>query len=847
MGDLRSFRWLDDGKRDVRYAARLLRRNPLFALTAALSLAVGIGADTTIFTVANTLLFRAPAGVAEPDRLVDIVHVENTSGNRLADPNVWYPAYVEIRRRSVTLEGVYGYQLDLAAVGMRGPDGAERIFANLVTDNYFSVLGVTPAAGRFFTSADPALPGSPQPEVVLSHRFWSSRFGADRAILGQTLRLNGQVFVVVGVAGEDFRGMSVVAPDVWTATSNAGLIRPGLKESNQQLMVGGRLKATVSVRQAAAEIEVLGRALEDLTPRRWRLGSAQPNEKGAAGLRLMPASPIPGPIRGVAAGFFTLLMVLVSLVLMIACANLAGVLLARATARRREIAVRIAIGAGRAQLMRQLLTETLMLFVLGGAAGLGLARILTSLVMKALPEFPVPVNLSFPLDGRILLFTLGLSLIAAVLSGLAPALQASKADVVSALKDGEQGPSDRMRLRHAFVVMQVAFSITLVVAGGLLVRALGKTSSVDRGFDASGVDLASLDLSLAGYTSRTGPVFARELVGRIRDLPGVQAATLSDRAPAGGGTMTMFNEGITVPGVPPPPGQPFFRVSWNIVEPGFFSTLNIPLVAGRDFTVTDRDTSQPVVIVTQATARQLWPGEDAVGKYLLWQSGRIDDPSRSAAPPRQMLVIGVAKNLKSNRPRGDFTPLEMYAPLQQRYTSNITIIARTTRQQRVAADIRRLVTSMDPNLPILSAGTLEDQLTGPVEMQLRIAATVSASMGIVSLLLATIGIYGVTAYAVARRTREIGIRIAMGAQRADVIGLVLRQGLSLVALGSAIGLTLAAAASRVLVRLLFGVPPVDPITFTSAAVLFATVGVIACYVPVRRATRINAMEALRYE
>jgi putative ABC transport system permease protein len=844
MGDARSFRWLDDSKRDVLYGARLLRRNPLFALTAALSLAIGIGADTAIFTVANTLLFRAPAGVASPDRLVDIVHVENRSGS-LADPNIWFTAYKELRRRVTTLDDAYACQIDLTPVGLRGPDGAERIFASLVTSNYFKVLGVTPGAGRFFTSVDPGIPGDIAPEVVLSHKFWSVRFNADRAIVGQTLRLNGQSFTVAGVASDDFRGTGVVAPDVWTATPTAHLLSPGLSEANLRLLVGGRLKPGISLSQAAAEIEVLGRALEQILPTPERLG-VPPGTKVEGGLRVRAASPIPDPIRSVAAGFFTLLIVLVSFVLVIACANLAGVLLARATARRREIAVRMAIGAGRAQLIRQLLIETVMLFLLGGAAGLALARILISVVIKVLPEFPLPVNLSFPLDGRIVLFTAGLSLIAAGLSGLLPALRASKTDVLSALKYDEQGPSDRARIRHAFVVVQVAFSILLVVAGGLLVRALGKSATIDRGFDASGVELASLDLSLAGYTNATGPAFARELVDRVRELPGVQSAALADRAPTPGGGINMFNEGITAPGVAPPTGQPFFRVTWNIVEPGFFSTLRIPIVAGRDFEPADRDSTQRVVIVTQATARRLWPGQQAVGKQLVWQLGRIGDPSKPSRPPSQMLVVGVAKDVKSNRPGGDLAPLELYAPLQQRYTPHVTIIARTP-SGRMTGEIRRLVTSMDPNLPILRATTLDAEITGPVETQLRVAASVSASMGIVSLLLATIGIYGVTAYAVTRRTREIGIRVAMGAERADVIGMILRQGMSLVALGSAIGLSLAAAGSRVLVRLLFGVPPVDPITFAGAALLFGAIGFLACYVPARRATRINAMEALRYE
>jgi predicted permease len=510
--------------------------------------------------------------------------------------------------------------------------------------------------------------------------------------------------------------------------------------------------------------------------------------------------------------------------------------------------VRLAIGAGRARLIRQFLTETMLLFILGGAAGLLLARWMTSvLVVWLLPEFPVPVNLSLPLDGRVVAFTTGLSLAAALFSGLAPALQASKADVVAALKAETQGSDDRLRLRNAFVIGQVAFSILLVVAAGLLGRALERASLTDRGYDPQGVQLASLDLSLAGYTDATGPAFARALVDRVRDLPGVQAATVADQTPMPGVMRYMVGDGLTVPGVTPPNGQPFFMASWTSVEAGYFATLRLPLVAGRDFSATDRAGEPPVVIIPEATARQLWPGQNAVGKYVLWHTGRRNGPTGPALPPKSLLVVGVARDLKIDTPRGETSPLAVYVPLQQRYNPRMTIIVRSTDRRRLTSDIRALVQSMDPNLPILAARTLEEEITGPVQNQLRVAASVSGSVGVVSLLLAAIGIYGVTAYVASRRTREIGIRLALGAQRADVLVMILKQGMVLVAIGSAIGLMLAAAGSRLLTRLLFGVPPLDPVAFGGATVLFAIIGLVACYVPARRATRIDAMEALRYE
>jgi predicted permease len=461
---------------------------------------------------------------------------------------------------------------------------------------------------------------------------------------------------------------------------------------------------------------------------------------------------------------------------------------------------------------------------------------MTSLLVKVLPSMPVPIDVSLPLDRRVLLFSAGLSLISALISGLAPALQASKADVVSALKNDSQGPSDRIRLRSAFVVAQVAFSILLVVGAGLLGRALHKSGSVDLGFDPHGVEVAYLDLSLAGYTSATGPLFLGELVDRLRTSPAVQDATMATVLPMEGDRRSVLVR--RGPGAPPPPDPKALAdlPSSNMVAPGYFTTLRIPLLAGRDFSAADREGAQPVVIVSAAAARHYWPGQNAVGQYL----------RRAQAFTRDdLLVVGVASDLKigaSGEPRRP----TIYVPLLQQYQPRFAILARGTHGHRLAAEIRALLTSMDPNLPVVHARTLIDQ-GGPALTQLRVSASVTGTVGLVGLLLAAIGVYGVTAYAVTRRTREIGIRVAMGAQQADVVRMVMRHGMWLVGLGSAIGLLLAAAGSRLLVRLLFGVPPLDPLTFVGAAVLFAVIGLVACYVPAHRATRIDATEALRYE
>jgi predicted permease len=823
--DARSFPLLDDARRDLGHAARLLRRDPLFALTAVLSLAIGIGANTTIFTVANAVLFRPPAGVAAPERLVDIG--TRTPGGGFGNSS--YPNYLDFRQRTTTLEGVYAYSLFPQAMsfGSGGTAGTERIFGTLVSGNYFSLLGAAPAAGRLFSGDEADQPGS-NSVVVLSHRFWTRRFNRDPAIIGRTVAVNGRPLTVLGVAAEGFQGTGIRAGDAWVPVSAFAIASSLTNRASAWLLAGGRVKPGIPARQAAAELDAIGRAL----------AAEYPEENRGIGLVAETSSPVPGSRLPVAI-FFAFLMAIAALVLVIASANLAGVLLARASARRQEIAVRLAMGAGRARLVRQLLAETLMLFSLGGVAGLALARGLTSGLVSLLPALPFPVDVSLALDVRAVLFTAGLALVAAVLSGLVPALQASKADVVSALKGDAFAPAG-VRLRHAFVIAQVAFSILLVVVAGLFVRALQAAGAGDPGFDPHGVELASLDLALAGYTSTTGPRFIDELADRLRALPDVQRASVAAVLPGGFETQ---RRRIAVPGVAPPDGRRFFDVDWNNVAPAYFSTLAIPLVAGRDFTAADRDGTQPVVIVGEGTARQFWPGQDAVGKHVILQpsgaGGRGQNPST-------LLIVGVARDVKASTLIDGLSQSLVYAPLQQQYLARVTLVARTTHGQRIADEIRSLVTSLNPNLPIVTSQTLEDAAALGLVPQ-RVVVSVAGGLGLIGALLASIGIYGIAAYAVARRTREVGIRIALGARRADVVAMVLHQGIRLAVIGSAIGLVLAAGASRALVVFLFGVSPLDPVIFGGAAAMFTCVGLAACYLPARRASRIDPLTALRYE
>jgi predicted permease len=724
-------------------------------------------------------------------------------------------------------------------MSLGGANGAERIAGGYVSANYFTVLGVRPAVGRLFGDADAAATSI----VVLSHPFWTRRFNGDPTIVGQTLTINSQPYTVVGVAPERFHGTSILVADAWLPIAAGAAPLLTSRELLWPLM-GGRLKHGVSIAQAAAEVDAIGKALE----------REYPDQNLGKGFRLVPATPIPGNILPVA-GFLSLLMGIVSLVLVIACANVAGVLLARAAARRREIAVRLAMGAGRSRLVRQLLTETIMLFAAGAAAGLLIARGMTTLLVSLLPALPLPIDVTLPLDGRVIAFTTGLSLLSALLSGLVPALHASRADVVSTLKDDALGPSDRLRLRSAFVVGQVAISILLVVGAALFVRALQKAGSIELGFDPRGVELTSLDLSLGGYTGTTGRVFIRELVERVRQVPGVQQATIaSTGAPIGDGRRAGL---LSAPGVSQSDGRTAFSADWNAVDPGYFATLKIPLVGGRDFTAADRGPTPQVAILGEAAAKRFFPGtgvQGAVGQSITLQPGRTLDVGPRGQIDRgrgdaswTLLVVGVARDIRYFGPRDMAPHLFVYVPLQQQpFGSRVTVVARTAGGRRIASDIRALIAQMNPNLPIVAAQTLEDWTAVSLVPQ-RVAASVSGALGGVGLLLAAIGIYGVTAYTVARRTREIGIRIALGAKRADIVGMVLGQGMSLAIIGSALGLLLAAAAGRLLAAFLLGVAPIDPVTFLGAALLFALIGLAACYVPARRATKIDAMEALRYE
>jgi predicted permease len=808
---------------DVRYGFRLLRRSPLFTLTAVLSLAIGIGANTTIFSVASALLLRPLPGLAEADRLVDIGRTQDGGGFDTTS----YPNFQDIKERATSLSGVYAYRVEPQPISLSDGRDAERIYGSPVSGGYFKTLGSTPARGRLLNDGDDKAGGPPV--AVISYELWQRRFGGAPETVGRTVTFNSNPVVIVGVAPAGFQGTTVMRSDAWVPLTLASIVAPRLgadifkSRASVWLVMGGRLKPGVSLAQAHAELDAIGKALQAESPR----------ENRGKGLKVLPSSVVPGETDSVR-GFLAVLLGIVALVLLVACVNLAGMLLARASTRRREIAVRLAIGAGRARLVRQLITETVVLFAAGGVVGLILTRWLTSLLLAALPTLPVPLGFNITVDWRVVTFAAAVSFIAAALSALVPALQASKPDQVPALKVDNAGRGGRLRLRSAFIVAQVTISLVLVIAGGLFVRALGRAASIDPGFDQANVDVISMDLSLSGKKEADALAFADELRMRVLAMPGVQAAAFASDLPLDGGRQGFGS--LRVPGLQPPPGQTSFPADWNAVSPDYFKTLRMRLVSGRDFTAADAAGAPGAIIINETMARSVWQTTDVLGRQF--------ETDAIGTKTSIMTVVGVAPDAQVDTLGGRIRPF-VYVAEAQRYASRVSLLVKSSGASMIPA-VRGLLREMDPNLPVTTALPLE-QVTALTLIPQRIAGAVAGSLGVVVLLLAAIGIYGVTSYSVDRRTREIGIRMALGANRSTVLRLVIRQGMVLTAIGVAIGLAAGAAGAQVLRSLLFGISALDPIAFGGAALLFGAVSLAASYLPARRATRVDPMIALRAE
>jgi predicted permease len=819
---------------DLKYGARVLARNPGFALIVVFTLAIGIAANTTIFSVFNALLLKPMPG-RDPARLAT-VYTSDYSGPLYGASS--YADFVDFRERSRSFTSLTAHTLQPLLLTEKGE--SQRIMSGVVTANYFDTLGVGAAYGRTFLAEEDNEANAGV--VVLSYGLWQRQFGSDPTVVGRTVRLNGKPFTIVGTAPASFNGLlRGLATDVWVPMA----MLPRLSNEadtltnrgSRGLMIVGRLKAGGTVSDAQAEMAVVADQLHKNYGDYWTNVRREPRRVTVLS---ESRSRIPPSAREPVLIFMTLLTVVVGLVLLVACANVASLLLARAAGRRREIAVRVALGAGRGRLVRQLLVESVFLALLAGAVGIILALWTTGLMQAFQPPLPFTLALELEMDNRVLGYTLGLSILTGILFGLAPALRASRPDLVDWLKEegaGSAGGYRRSLLRNALVVAQVAVSMLLLVGSGLLLRSLANAEAINPGFNPENVLVFSVDLDIQGYAAVQGREFYRNLRERLEKLPRVEAVSMARNLPLGLGG---GRRGISIQDYEPGPGEDM-EVHFDVVAPGYFEALQIPMVRGRTFTKADAEGAPGAVIVNEAFARRYWPGQDPLGKRM--SRGRITQDGQKIFP---LEVVGVAKDGKYVSLGEDPRPYVYYCHLQQ-YEPSMSVLVRTASEpKQLIGAVRGATQSVDPNLPIFSVTTLVEHL-GISLIPVRIAATLLGIVGLVAMILASLGVYGMVSYAVSQRTQEIGIRIALGARANDILRLAVGQGAGLVFLGITVGLAAAFGVTRFMKFLLYGISPTDPMTFVGIAALLAGVALLACYFPARRATRVDPMVALRYE
>jgi predicted permease len=814
---------------DLRFALRTMAANPGMTLVAVLSIGLGIGANTTIFTIINAV-FLNPLPVRQPSEMVAVYTTDsNQVGGFGGLLQTSRPNYRDLREQNEAFSDLAGYTFPLPVSLSTGAE-PQQAFVELVTGNYFDVLGVQPELGRTFAKDEDLTPGS-KPVIVLSHGFWQRRFGGEERAVGSTAKINGVVFTVIGVAPEGFKGVNALfSPDGWAPSMMYQTILPAVfrqwfDDRRALLMsIAGRLRPGVTLTQAESQLKAISAALEKEYP--------QPNKGRNVALRpLTEATIFPGLREALTLGS-AVLMTIVGLVLLIACFNVANLLLARATARRQEIAMRLALGASRARLVRQLLTESVLLALAGGLAGLPLAAVARDGIWALRPAFVAQNFVDLTVDGRVLAFTLIVSVLTGVVFGLAPALQAIKPDIVNAIKEESRsaGPSHRrLALRNVLVVGQVALSLVALVAAGLFLRSLGRAHDIDPGFNTANVAIVTVTPGQANYSQGRAEEFYRLVAERAASVPGVRFTAWSSTVPLMGGfSRTVVAEGSN----PEDVASRRFAISY-VVSPGYFETTGIPLLRGRDFTPADRDGSVMVAIVNEVMAGALWPNEDPIGKRFRFYGDQ---------EPRE--VVGLAKTSKYNT-LGEDPQIAAYVPLAQNFGDAMVLFLRADGDPAavlgtVQGEIRRI----DPEVPLTNAGSMG----GILEQSLwaaRLGAILLGTLGGLALVLASIGLYGVLSYSVGQRQREIGVRMALGASQSTVLHQVLRQALTLVAVGLALGLAAAFAVSRVVSTLLYGITSTDPITFVSVSALLIAVGFVASFLPAFRASRVDPLLALR--
>lgn len=807
---------------DLRLARRLLVKSPLFTAIVVITLALGIGLNTAVFSAIDALLLRPLPGVRKPDELVQLYR-SYRGGMDYGSNSI--PHYLDVRERSKgAFAGVASWSFE--AMNLSASGRPQRVMGAMVSANYFTVLGVSASRGRTFVASEDSGRGA-HPVVVLSDATWKGAFGADPQIVGKDMILNGQKYTVIGVAPAGFKGtIPIVTPALWVPLMQLATIRPGSSESfdrrgNNFMNITARLAPGVT---AARANELLKQLTAELT-------AEHPDDykDSAISLVLQSEAGIHPTMKNAQVGLSAVVLAVVAILLLIACVNVANLFLARARDRAREMAIRLSLGAGRRGLVRQLLTESFLFASVSGVAGLAVAWWAIGLANQIRLPMDVDFHPDLSVSPTVLFFTLVVTLVTGILFGLAPAMQATKPSLIPALKGEAPAGGSRSRSNRVLVVAQTALSIMLLVCAGLFLRNLKAATAVDKGFVSDNLLIADVDPGLQGYTRARSEEFYRRISERMLSTPGVRAVGMIDQLPLSLGSS---DHSVSIPGYTPSPNESM-SIRYSSVSPGYFEAMGIPVIKGRGFNDQDDSTAARAVVVNEQFAKRFWPGKDAIG-----QTVRVGT--------RENTVIGVVPTGKYER-LGENPTAFMYHAQAQLWRSGMTIVVRTTSSpELLAPQLRSEVSALDADLPLANVQTMNSHL-GIALLPARLIGGVLGIFGILGLILASVGIYGVMAYSVAQRTREIGIRMAVGAARSDVIALVMRQGLMVVLVGTAIGMTGAFGLSRLIRGLLYGENALDPITFAAVPALLIVVAMMATFVPALRASAVNPVQALRRE